>query len=328
MAVERTLAIIKSGAFARGQALDILARASRSGLSIAAMRQEMWSADAAGHFYQEHEGRPHYERLVRSVTDHPVVFAVLEGDNAIARWRRLLGPTDPAQAPEGTIRGDFGTVLPDNAAHGSDSSESAAREIELVFPELALRPLTTVSIQIDGVLMGVVGDRRRAVLSLLDTYKDALGHKPEKSGTVRQDEFRMRRFFEQNRLVVTLTTHNMDAGPEQETQIMSEEVGLHGTPDPAYAIHLGFVACSASNSNPDNLTHAAEKAEAWFRDAWNRIGQRYDRFMTRWAEEYLISMWSRMYPDLMSNYARREDGDIVRFVYDETLRRLKAAKAA
>lgn len=130
-----TLAIIKCSAL--HNAVAILKRASNVGLDpvpgTEAVPRHM-SPDQASMLYREHEGRPYYDDLIKSVIDGPTVVAVLKGQNAIARWRHLLGPTDPEKAPPGTIRGDFGQVMPHNAAHGSDSEESAKREIAIFFP--------------------------------------------------------------------------------------------------------------------------------------------------------------------------------------------------
>ena len=135
LASERTLALVKSGAKARGKVPNILARIEAEGLAVAEYRPFVPSRETAAALYAEHEGRPYFEGLLASVADpvHGVVAMVLEGRDAVRRWRALMGPTDPAKAPRGTIRGDFGTALPDNAVHGSDSAESAEREISLVF---------------------------------------------------------------------------------------------------------------------------------------------------------------------------------------------------
>lgn len=132
MTSEATLALIKPGAVAAGHAATILRRAAEAGLTISQIAQLRLTAALAGRFYAEHAGRPYYERIVADLASGPIVGAKLTGPDAIATWRRLLGPSDPAVAPPGTIRRDFGTVLPANAAHGSDSPEAFAREIMIL----------------------------------------------------------------------------------------------------------------------------------------------------------------------------------------------------
>ncbi len=147
--VERTFALIKSGALSRGATPDILKMAQDAGLKIVAESTAddvCLPGDATyGLFerlYQAHVGRPYYEGLIDSVTA-PVRASmyVFEGDNAVAVWRGLMGATDPLKAEPGTIRALFGREMPDNAAHGSDSAESAVAEIGLFFPELVASPV-------------------------------------------------------------------------------------------------------------------------------------------------------------------------------------------
>lgn len=139
---EFTIALVKSGAFQRGQAPNILGRATSHGLVI----KKLWSGyppssypsrDIFAEFYGEHQDRPYFQNLLDSVS-HGIAMAIFEGDNAVAKWRVILGPTSPAVAPIGSIRGDFGNryVLSDNAAHGSDSSVSAEREFAILSPWL------------------------------------------------------------------------------------------------------------------------------------------------------------------------------------------------
>ena len=134
-----TLAIIKCGAVARGAKSAILQRVLANGLDILALREMRLSAREAMSFYGEHAGRPYFEGLIRSVSDEetPVTVMVLSGKDAVARWRAMLGATDPTKAQPGSIRADFGTQMPDNAAHGSDSAQSADQEIGLFFPALS-----------------------------------------------------------------------------------------------------------------------------------------------------------------------------------------------
>jgi nucleoside-diphosphate kinase len=135
----QTFAMIKSGAMARKSQFDIT-RAIRSvGLNIVRERHiAKLPTETAEALYAEHQGKPFFPGLIDSVTGDAGVYAMLlEGPNAVAAWRTLMGPTDPTKAPKGTIRGDFGgEALPDNAVHGSDSQESAKREADLFFPAM------------------------------------------------------------------------------------------------------------------------------------------------------------------------------------------------
>ena len=135
MPVERTLSILKPDAVARNIIGEIIGRFEKAGLRIIAARMTRLSvADAAG-FYAEHEGKPFYEKLLEYMGSGPVVLQVLEGSDAIARNRRLMGATDPKKADPGTIRADFAQSLDANAVHGSDSPASAAREIAYFFDD-------------------------------------------------------------------------------------------------------------------------------------------------------------------------------------------------
>ena len=134
MASERTLSIIKPDATAKpGAAGEILARFERAGLRIVALKRIHLTDDLARGFYAVHKKRPFYGDLVKFMTSGPVVVSVLEGEGAIAKHRELLGPTDSTKAPKGTIRGDFGTDIERNAAHGSDAVETAKVEISYFF---------------------------------------------------------------------------------------------------------------------------------------------------------------------------------------------------
>jgi len=134
MAIERTLSIIKPDACAApGAAGEILSRFEKAGLSILAMKRIRLSEALARGFYAVHKERPFYGELVAFMTSGPVVVSVLEGENAIQAHRDLLGPTNSKEAPEGTIRGDFGTDIERNAAHGSDAPETAKIEISYFF---------------------------------------------------------------------------------------------------------------------------------------------------------------------------------------------------
>ncbi len=132
--VQRTLAIIKPDAAGRsGVAGQILTRIEESGLEIVALKKIRLTEEDARGFYAVHKERPFYGDLVKFMTSGPVVVAILEGENAIARWRDLMGPTDSTQAEPGTIRGDFGTDIKRNASHGSDASETARVETGYFF---------------------------------------------------------------------------------------------------------------------------------------------------------------------------------------------------
>ncbi len=130
---ERTLAIVKPDAVAAGNAGEILRRIEASGLKLVAVKMMHLSAEDAQGFYAVHKERPFYNDLVKFMTSGPVVVCVLEGDNAISRWRDLMGPTNSEEAPAGTIRGDLGTDIERNASHGSDAPETARLEIDYFF---------------------------------------------------------------------------------------------------------------------------------------------------------------------------------------------------
>lgn len=133
-AIERTLSIVKPDATAKpGVSGEILARFERAGLQIIALKKIKLSEQQARGFYAVHKERPFYGDLVKFMTSGPVVVAVLEGPNAVAAHRDLLGPTNSEQAPAGTIRGDFGTDIEKNAAHGSDATDTARVEIAYFF---------------------------------------------------------------------------------------------------------------------------------------------------------------------------------------------------
>ena len=138
MAVERTLSIIKPDAVASNLIGKIYSRFESNGLQIVAAKMLRLSDSVAGGFYAEHAERPFYPALIEFMTSGPVVVQVLEGDNAIARNRELMGATNPQEAAEGTIRADFASSIDANAVHGSDSAQSAAREIAYFFAESEL----------------------------------------------------------------------------------------------------------------------------------------------------------------------------------------------
>ena len=133
MAVERTLSIIKPDAVAKNVVGEIVARFEKAGLQVVAAKMMQLDDAKAGGFYAEHKERPFYKDLVEFMTSGPVFVQVLEGENAILTNRDLMGATNPKEAAAGTIRADFATSIDANAAHGSDSAESAAREIAYFF---------------------------------------------------------------------------------------------------------------------------------------------------------------------------------------------------
>lgn len=133
MAVERTLSIIKPDAVAKNAIGQIVSRFEAAGLRVVAMKMLHLSNELAGGFYAEHKERPFYGDLVGFMTSGPVVVQVLEGENAIAKNRELMGATNPKEAAAGTIRADFAESIDANAVHGSDSAESAAREVAYFF---------------------------------------------------------------------------------------------------------------------------------------------------------------------------------------------------
>src|SRR5882672_2464997 len=133
---QRTLAIIKPDATGNGVAGQIIARIERAGFKIVAAKMiHMSQADAAG-FYAVHRTRPFFQSLCDFMTQGPCLPMVLEGENAIQRWRELMGATDPGKAAGGTIRKDFASSIEANAVHGSDSPETAAIEIPYFFSSL------------------------------------------------------------------------------------------------------------------------------------------------------------------------------------------------
>ena len=133
MAVERTLSIMKPDAVGKNIIGKIYSRFEANGLQVVASRMLRLSDTVAGGFYSEHKERPFFPALIEFMTSGPVVVQVLEGEGAIAKNRELMGATNPAEAAEGTIRADFATSIDANAVHGSDSPESAAREISYFF---------------------------------------------------------------------------------------------------------------------------------------------------------------------------------------------------
>ncbi len=131
--VERTLSIVKPDAVAAGATGDILSRFEKAGLTIIALKKMQLSESQAQGFYAVHKERPFFGDLVKFMTEGPIVVSVLEGPDAVAKNRELMGPTDSKTAEPGTIRGDHGTDIERNAAHGSDAPETARIEISYFF---------------------------------------------------------------------------------------------------------------------------------------------------------------------------------------------------
>jgi len=134
---QRTLVLVKPDGVARGLVGNVLSRIERKGFRLIALEMRTLSATVAEEHYAEHAGKPFFRDLVDFITSGPLVAAVIEGPEAIASWRTMMGATNPANSAPGTIRGDLATETQFNVTHGSDSPESAAREIALFFPGLA-----------------------------------------------------------------------------------------------------------------------------------------------------------------------------------------------
>ena len=134
--MERTLILVKPDAFARNLTGEIIARFERKGLRLAALHHMTMTRELAERHYAEHEGKPFYDELVSFITSGPLVAMVLEGEQAVEAARQVIGATNPLQATTGSIRGDYAIAVGQNMVHGSDSPESAAREVGLFFPDL------------------------------------------------------------------------------------------------------------------------------------------------------------------------------------------------
>ena len=135
MAVEKTFSIIKPNAVAKNAIGDIVSRFEKAGLQVVASRMVHLGQSEAQGFYAEHEGKPFYDDLVEFMTSGPVVVQVLKGENAVLKNRELMGATNPTEADAGTIRADFADSFTANAVHGSDATDTAAREIAYFFTE-------------------------------------------------------------------------------------------------------------------------------------------------------------------------------------------------
>ena len=133
MSLERTLAMIKPDAVAAGQAGEILAMIEKAGFKIAAMRMTRLSVAQAQAFYGVHRGKGFFDGLVKFMTEGPIIALALEREDAILKWREVMGATNPANAAEGTIRKRFATSVERNCSHGSDAPETAAGELAFFF---------------------------------------------------------------------------------------------------------------------------------------------------------------------------------------------------
>ena len=133
---ERSLVLVKPDGVNRGLIGEVLKRIETKGWKIVALELRKLDEKTAAAHYAEHDGKPFFKDLISFITSSPLLAVVIEGPNAIAGWRQMMGATNPANALPGTIRGDFATETQNNVTHGSDSPESAAREIALFFPGL------------------------------------------------------------------------------------------------------------------------------------------------------------------------------------------------
>lgn len=135
MATERTFAMIKPDGVKRNLIGDVVCRIEAKGFTIVGMKLMQISRELAERHYGEHKDKPFFETLVSFITSGPVVAMVLEGENAIAEWRKMMGATNPKDAALGTIRGDHATIIDENVVHGSDAPATAEREINIFFEE-------------------------------------------------------------------------------------------------------------------------------------------------------------------------------------------------
>jgi len=133
MAVEQTFAMVKPDGVRRGLTGTIIARIEAKGFKVRALKMMRVSRELAERHYGEHKGKPFFEGLVSFITSGPIVAMVVEGENAIAEWRKMMGATNPKDAAPGTIRGDFATTIDENVVHGSDAPATAEREIGIFF---------------------------------------------------------------------------------------------------------------------------------------------------------------------------------------------------
>ncbi len=135
MATERTFAMVKPDGVKRGLVGEVVSRLERKGFKIRELKMMQIPRETAERHYGEHQGKPFFDSLVSFITSGPVVAMIVEGENAISEWRKMMGATNPADAAPGTIRGDFASTIDENVAHGSDAADTAEREIGIFFSE-------------------------------------------------------------------------------------------------------------------------------------------------------------------------------------------------
>lgn len=133
MATERTFAMVKPDGVKRGLAGEIMSRIEAKGFTLVDVKLMNISRETAEKHYGEHAGKPFFDGLISFITSGPVLAMVVEGENAILEWRKMMGATNPADAAPGTIRGDFASTMDENVVHGSDAPETAEREINIFF---------------------------------------------------------------------------------------------------------------------------------------------------------------------------------------------------
>ena len=138
MSIERTYAMVKPDGVKRGLVGEVVKRLEQKGFKVVGMKLMQISQETAETHYGEHEGKPFFEDLVSFITSGPVVAMVVEGENAIGEWRKMMGATNPKDAELGTIRGDYATTIDENVVHGSDAPATAEREIGIFFEEAEL----------------------------------------------------------------------------------------------------------------------------------------------------------------------------------------------
>jgi nucleoside-diphosphate kinase len=135
MATERTFAMVKPDGVKRGLVGEVISRIEKKGFRIVGMKLMQIPRETAERHYGEHKGKPFFDGLVSFITSGPVVAMVIEGENAILEWRKMMGATNPKDAALGTIRGDFASTIDENVVHGSDAPATAEREIGIFFEE-------------------------------------------------------------------------------------------------------------------------------------------------------------------------------------------------
>ncbi|MEJ2665812.1 MAG: nucleoside-diphosphate kinase [Deinococcales bacterium] len=138
--MERTFAMVKPDGVRRGLVGDVVGRLESKGFRLVAMKLIQVTRELAERHYGEHRGKPFYEGLVDFITSGPSVAMVVEGENAILEWRKMMGATNPADAAPGTVRGDYATLIGENVVHGSDAPATAQREIQIFFEHGELLP--------------------------------------------------------------------------------------------------------------------------------------------------------------------------------------------